>query len=76
MPGVFCFLDDFKGTAAQDLWPLFFRESTKYKNNLGYELGIRLIHEKNQSFKNLVLLSLKGKFLVSTETDSSKNIFG
>jgi hypothetical protein len=34
------------------------------------------ILEKKSEAKNLMLLSLYGKFLVSIETDYSKNIFG
>jgi hypothetical protein len=34
------------------------------------------IREKKPEAKNLVLLSLKGKLLVSLETEDSKNIFG
>jgi hypothetical protein len=55
---------------------LFFRELFPYENNLEYELGIRLIHEKKSEVKNIMLLSLYGKFLVSRKTDSFKNIFG
>jgi hypothetical protein len=32
--------------------------------------------EKKSEAKNLMLLSLKGKFLLSRETEDSKNIFG
>jgi hypothetical protein len=34
-----------------------------------------LIHEKKSEAKNLVLLALQGKFLVSIETDDSKIAF-
>jgi hypothetical protein len=57
------------------------------KKYLGYESGIHkgaiherihigAIHEKKLEAKNLVLLFLSGKFLVSIETDDSNNIFG
>jgi hypothetical protein len=37
----FLLLSVFKGTVAQDFRSLFFRESTQYENDLGYESGIR-----------------------------------
>jgi hypothetical protein len=45
--------------------------------NLGYESGIDmgLIHEKKSGAKNLVLLALQGKFLVSIETDDTTIVF-
>jgi hypothetical protein len=44
--------------------------------NLGNESGIHMgsIHEKKSEAKNLVLLYLYGKFVVSTETEDSTNI--
>jgi hypothetical protein len=47
-PGGFCYSEDNKGTVAQDFLPRFFHESTLYENILGYESGIRSIHEKKR----------------------------
>ncbi len=48
-------------------------------SNLGYESGIHMgsnYEEKKSEAKNLVLLCLSGKCLVSIETGDSKIVFG
>ncbi len=52
-------------------WELYF---CNFQHN--FICGIRSIHEKKLEAKNLVQLSLSGRFMVSREVDSSKYIFG
>ncbi len=60
--GAFCYSEVFKRTVAWYFWSLFFREPFPYENKLGYESGIRSIHEKHQRTKISCYCPFKASF--------------
>jgi hypothetical protein len=64
---IFSDVRNFKSTT----WELHFRN---FRHIFGHKIRPEFVKKKSE-VKNLVQLSLSGKFFISRETDSSKNIF-